>query len=149
MLLAQGFHSYVCLRAKRERNGIYNDSNFESDLMNSYAWDTATLFLQKFDNRTNKASLKPYSQQTSLNDSLASQGTNNLSEISKKDVICNVWDMASNCIEWTTETSSSSNRPCTSRGGIYYNSLVFTSYRRSNNTSLSSDYISFRSLLYM
>ena len=24
MLLAQGFHSYVCLRAKRERNGIYN-----------------------------------------------------------------------------------------------------------------------------
>ena len=76
--------------------GMYNDRNFESDLMNSYAWDTAIVFLQKFDNRANKASLKPYSRQNSLNTSLASQGTNNL-EVSKQDVICNVYDMASNC----------------------------------------------------
>ena len=35
--------------------GMYSsDSNFESDLMNSYAWDTAIVFLQKFDNRANK-----------------------------------------------------------------------------------------------
>ena len=101
--------------------GMYSsDSNFESDLMNSYAWDTAIVFLQKFDNRTNKASLKPYSQQNSLNTgSLASQGTNNLSDASKKDVICNVYDMASNCVEWTTETFSDSSIPCTSRGGCY------------------------------
>ncbi len=46
---------------------MYSDSNFESDLMNSYAWDTAIVFLQKFDNRANKASLKPYSRQNSLN----------------------------------------------------------------------------------
>ena len=53
---------------------MYSDSNFESDLMNSYAWDTAIVFLQKFDNRANKASLKPYSRQNSLNTgSLASQ----------------------------------------------------------------------------
>ena len=126
--------------------GMYSDSNFESDLMNSYAWDTAVYFLQKFDNRTNKASLKPYSQQNSLNDSLASQGTNNLSDISKKDVICNVYDMASNCYEWTTETSSDSNRPCTIRGGYYY--YGYTSNRFDNSTT-SSDGISFRPLLYM
>ena len=99
--------------------GMYSDSNFESDLMNSYAWDTAIVFLQKFDNRANKASLKPYSQQNSLNGNLASQGTNNLSDTSKQDVICNVYDMASNCTEWTTETSSSSSYPCTFRGGDY------------------------------
>ena len=96
---------------------MYSDSNFESDLMNSYAWDTAVYFLQKFDNRANKASLKPYSQQNSLNDDLASQGTNNLTDASKQDVICNVYDMASNCHELTTETSSDSRYPCTYRGG--------------------------------
>ena len=130
--------------------GMYSsDSNFESDLMNSYAWDTAIVFLQKFDNRANKASLKPYSQQTSLNDSLASQGTNNLSEGSKQDVICNVYDMASNCWEWTTETFSNSYYPCTSRGGNYGFSSSYTSRRLSYGTSSSFDNVSFRSLLYM
>ena len=130
--------------------GMYSsDSNFESDLMNSYAWDTAIVFLQKFDNRANKASLKPYSRQTSLNDSLASQGTNNLSEGSKQDVICNVYDMASNCWEWTTEAYSSSFTPCTSRGGNCNHSSYYTGYRYSFGTSGSGDTVSFRSLLYM
>ena len=129
--------------------GMYSDSNFESDLMNSYAWDTAIVFLQKFDNRANKASLKPYSRQNSLNDSLASQGTNNLSDASKQDVICNVYDMASNCWEWTTETYSDSTYPCTLRGGNYYYSGYYTSFRVDNVTSRSDDFISFRSLLYM
>ena len=130
--------------------GMYSDSNFESDLMNSYAWDTAIVFLQKFDNRANKT--KPYSRQNSLNtrsDGLASQGTNNLSDASKQDVICNVWDMASNCSEWTTETSSDSSRPCTYRGGYYNYSSICTSTRISNGTSDSYAFISFRSLLYM
>ena len=131
--------------------GMYSsDSNFESDLMNSYAWDTAIVFLQKFDNRANKASLKPYSQQTSLNTgSLANQGTNNLSDASKQDVICNVYDMASNCMEWTTETYSHSGYPCTGRGGYYTYSNYYTSRRGYSNASVSFDYISFRSLLYM
>ena len=136
-------------KAAELSRGMYSDSNFESDLMNSYAWDTAIVFLQKFDNRANKASLKPYSRQTSLNDSLASQGTNNLSDGSKQDVICNVYDMASNCYEWTTETSSYSSWPCTFGGGKYYN-LSYTSTRSSgNDTSHSNDCVSFRSLLYM
>ncbi len=110
----------------------------------------SNVFLQKFDNRANKASLKPYSRQNSLNTSLASQGTNNLSDASKQDVICNVYDMASNCLEWTTETSSGSYGPCTSRGGEY----DISSYSASNRdygSSTSSSYggISFRSLLYM
>ena len=137
------------LQAAELSRGMYNDSNFESDLMNSYAWDTAVYFLQKFDNRANKASLKPYSRQNSLNGSLASQGTNNLSDASKQDVICNVYDMASNCIEWTTETYSSSSGPCTYRGGYYGYSNYHTSYRFYSSTSTSFDNISFRSLLYM
>ena len=122
-------------KAAELSRGMYSDSNFESDLMNSYAWDTAIVFLQKFDNRENKTN--PYSQQTSLNDSFANQGTNNLSDASKQDVICNVYDMASNCVEWTTETYSSSGTPCTSRGGFYSCSGDYTSIRFCNNTSLA------------
>ena len=137
------------LQAAELSRGMYSDSNFESDLMNSYAWNTAVYFLQKFDNRANKASLKPYSRQTSLNDSLASQGTNNLSDASKQDVICNVYDMASNCYEWTTETHSSSYNPCTFRGGDYYHDTHYPSGRSVYPTDFSIDFLSFRSLLYM
>ncbi len=136
-------------KAAELSRGMYSDSNFESDLMNSYAWDTAIVFLQKFDNRANKASLKPYSRQNSLNGSLASQGTNNLSDASKQDVICNVYDMAGNCIEWTTETFSSSNVPCTRRGGSYNYNYNYTSSRSYYEARDSRDTLSFRSLLYM
>ncbi len=134
-------------KAAELSRGMYSDSNFESDLINSYAWDTAIVFLQKFDNRTSKT--KPYSRQNSLNDELASQGTNNLSDISKKDVICNVWDMASNCREWTTETCSVSYGPCTHRGGYCSDGYRYTSYRDDFNAAGSSIDISFRPLLYM
>ena len=134
-------------KAAELSRGMYSDSNFESDLMNSYAWDTAIVFLQKFDNRANKT--KPYSRQHSLNNSLASQGTNNLSDASKQDVICNVYDMASNCYECTTETYSDSNRPCAIRGGFYSSSSYYESNRSSCDTNYSSSILSFRSLLYM
>ena len=137
-------------KAAELSRGMYSsDSNFESDLMNSYAWDTAIVFLQKFDNRANKASLKPYSRQNSLNDSLASQGTNNLSDASKQDVVCNVYDMASNCWEWTTETYSDPKGPCTRRGGSYFSSKNCTRLRNYNDTNFIYDDVSFRPLLYM
>ena len=136
-------------KAAELSRGMYSDSNFESDLMNSYAWDTAIVFLQKFDNRANKASLKPYSRQTGLNGSLASQGTNNLSDASKQDVVCNVYDMASNCWEWTTETYSDPKGPCTRRGGSYFSSKNCTRLRNYNDTDFIYDDVSFRPLLYI
>ena len=131
--------------------GMYTGTPFESDLINSYAWDTATLFLQTFDNRTNKDSLKKYSRQTSLNtynDGLATQGTNKL-EASKIDKICNVYDMASNYIEWSTETDSISGLPCTERGGYGLGSGFYTSYLDRSYTTDSSNDSSFRPLLYL
>ena len=130
--------------------GMYTGTPFESDLMNSYVWDTATLFLQTIDNRTTDKTTK-YSRQTSLNgvsDGLASKGTNNLADTSKQDKICNVYDMASNCVEWSTETYSYSNDPCTTRGGYYTNSY-YTSLRNSVFKTLSYNTYSFRPLLYL
>ena len=129
--------------------GMYEGTPFESDLINSYAWDTATLFLQTFDNRTNKDSVKKYSRQNSLNlGNPVNTGTNNLTEASKIDKICNVYDMASNCFEWSTETYSISS-PCTERGGFYGYSGRYTSIRRYDSMTYSNNDGSFRPILYL
>ena len=132
--------------------GMYNAGTlFESDLINSYAWDTATLFLQTFDNRVNKNTLKVYSRQNSLNDgTLATQGTNKLTDTNVQDKICNVYDMASNCLEWSTETSSRSGLMCTNRGGGQHRiNEYYTSIRNSDTNNFNSYSTSFRPILYL
>ena len=92
---------------------MYSANNyFESDLINSYAWDTAVLFLQEYDNRIeavkdNSNYKAKYSIQARLSVRIKNTGTN-ASSIAEdnKDKICNVYDMADNCYEWTTETSN-------------------------------------------
>ena len=127
--------------------GMYaENSNFTSDLMNSYAWDTAIDFLQKCDNRTDKT--RPYSRQSAVNyQNFAAQGTNNLET---KDQICNIFDMASNCYEWTTETYSFANLPCVYRGGNFLTSYYYTARRSLTGTSDSgAGLTAFRPLLYL
>ena len=107
-----------------------------SDLMNSYAWDTAILFIQE--NGKNH-----YSRQDgqSINSSKQTTGLSG-------DVQLNIYDMAGNCREWTTETYSSLNSPCVSRGG-HYDSYRYTSNRNIFSTSSSGTNTSFRPLLYL
>ena len=113
-----------------------NTHPFTSDLMNSYAWDTATLFAQSCGTNSK------YSRQNRLSTSFSSTGTTN-------DVQCNIYDMASNVREWTTETSSYSGFACVNRGGLYNYSSNYTSTRTYHSTSGSDISIGFRSLLYL
>ena len=108
-----------------------------SDLVNSYAWDTAILFIQKYAD-------SDYSRQDgkSINSSKQTTGLSG-------DIQLNIYDMAGNCREWTTETSSISAFPCVVRGGIYNDSNYYTSYRIYNNTTGAFSGFSFRSLLYL
>ena len=125
---------------------MYDENDyFQSDLINSYAWDTATLFLQEYDNRTG-SNLTKYSLQNSINGSLLATGT--VSE-TNKDKICNVYDMASNCYEWTTETCSVSGCPCVLRGGYYGYSSYCTCYRGYTSTTDADGNYSFRPVLYV
>ena len=132
--------------AERSQKMYAENSNFTSDLVNSYAWDTAITFLQTFDNRAEEAKTKPYSQQNSLNSSFAEKGTN---QLETKDIICNIYDMASNMFEWSTETYSTTLSPCVWRGGHYGVSDGYTSYRYSFYTADSNDRSAFRPLLYL
>ena len=122
---------------------MYTNKPYESDLINSYAWDTAIIFFQEFgDNST-------YASKSTVNHSLANTGTSGTSYTGTKDEICNVYDMASNCMEWSTETFSYSNSPCTKRGGGCTNSNYYTSNHCNNDTAYAYAGSSFRPLLYM
>ena len=104
-------YNYVTQKQASELSGnMYNNENFECDLVNSYAWDTAIEFLQECSGEEN------YSRKTSINiGSLANKGT-------LDDNVCNIFDMASNCYEWSTERivyENENDSPCVLRGGIY------------------------------
>ena len=121
------------------KNMYKNDKYVESDLINSYAWDTAIVYIQAMGN-SNYANAN-----RGTNTSLKDTG-------STGDEKCKIFDMAANTAEWTTEYStdpdSSIAVPCTFRGGCCYNSDFYTSFRGSYGTSGYS-FMSFRPILYV
>ena len=122
------------------QNMYKNDKYVESDLINSYAWDTAIVYIQAMGN-SNYANAK-----RGTNTSLKDTG-------STGDEKCKIFDMAGNLNEWTTEYSTSTRNscayPCTVRGGSYYGSSSYTSIRRDYYGTLSYNHLSFRPLLYV
>ena len=135
---ASVWNNITQINAVAECNNMYETDDVNSELINSYAWDTAILFIQK--NGQNN-----YSRQESLNtetDGLLNTGMSG-------DKQCNVYDMASNCREWTTETYTNPNSPCTNRGGFYIASYSYTNSRNASSIENYSEYHSFRPILYM
>ena len=124
-------------------NTYAESSSVKSDLINSYAWDTAIVYIQE-------AGHTNYANQTRKHTSLSNTG--NLAE-GIKDEVCKINDMASNIWEWTTEhsdnTYSSNANPCVYRGGFYGGSNGYTAYRSYNNSTYSNHFVGFRLSLYM
>ena len=132
--------------AKVARNMYLNNQDIngntvgvESDLVNSYAWDTAIVYIQEMGN-TDYANKK--------------DGNGTLKDTGKTgDVVCNIYDMAGNTEEWTTEystyTLSRVAHPCVLRGGYYDYSDDYTARRSNSIATNSSYYFSFRSTLYV
>ena len=132
------------------RNMYGSEAKVTSDLINSYAWDTAIVFIQKCGTESNSSTYSYTVGQSSTSTSAPqTTGTNILSATSKVDKQCNIFDMAGNCFEWTTETHSDSYAPCVSRGGNYSYSNYYTSYRGYSSTSRAESIFSFRPLLYL
>ena len=127
--------------SKNMYNDGYKTGTFSSDMVNSYAWDTAIIFIQTFEEdgrsyyRMNKSG------------EFTSTGGN-------KDEYCNINDMSGNAEEWSTETSGSITHPCVFRGGCYNSgddcTDFYTSFRHGNTPSGSAANAgSFRPLLYL
>ena len=117
---------------------MYTSTSFESDLVNSYAWDTAIVFIQTYSGDND------YSKEVgpTFSSTLKASGTT-------ADKRCNIYDMASNTAEWTTETSTRAGYPCTGRGGLYDDSFNYTANRYNGGTSYGDVIVSFRPLLYV
>ena len=135
--------------AAREMYGEVKENNelvYASDLVNSYAWDTAIIFIQTYSTGTDASTYASKNKSTSFTNT----GINN-------DKYCNIWDMSGNAYEWTTEYSTVSSSgyfdPCVRRGGYYYagNGEAYncTSYRNYNFTTNSSSIFGLRPLLYV
>ena len=86
---------------------MYGDTtNYASDLVNSYAWDTAIIFIQTYSTETDAST---YANQNKSTSSTTAGGNT--------DKYCNIWDMSGNVQEWTTEYNANSNNRCITRGG--------------------------------
>ena len=133
----------------REMYGEVKENNelvYASDLINSYAWDTAIVFIQTYSGKTDYAS----HNESKTTKAFTATGKNN-------DKYCNIWDMSGNASEWTTEYSTDSRGsyfyPCVPRGG-YYGSVSgiaggYTSLRNSYETTDHNSLYGLRPLLYV
>ena len=124
------------------QNMYANDTTVgvESDLTNSYAWDTAIVFIQSM-----KAENSNYANENYSATSIANTGET-------IDKVCNIFDISSNISEWTTEYSTKtegSENPCTYRGGSYRMANDKAGSRKSYKASMNSSLIGFRVLLYV
>ena len=134
------------------RDMYKSEAKVTSDLINSYAWDTAIVFIQECGTESNSSTYSSTVGESSTSTSAPqTTGTNILKATSKVDKQCNIFDMAGNCYEWTTETESEFYNPCVVRGGVYLSSssVDCTSLRANNLTSDARSISSFRPLLYL
>ena len=118
---------------------MYLNKPFTTDLVNSFAWDTAIAFIQSFEDTD-------YSLKTSVNSSISTTGTVGTET---EDKVCNIYDMASNCIEWSTETCSDEDNNCTVRGGMCRIDYFTAGFRYLSFDDGTNDYYSFRPVLYL
>ena len=135
----------------REMYGEVKENNelvYASDLVNSYAWDTAIIFIQTYSTGEDASSYASKNKSTSF----AKTGINT-------DKYCNICDMSGNAFEWTTEYSTylypgtSSFCPCVYRGGYYVAddgfAVNYTSFRYCTITTNSDSFYGLRPLLYV
>lgn len=128
-------------QASERAGNMYSSDSFTSDLANSYAWDTAIAFIQAVQD-------SDYSIQECTQRELAKCGETINSNENANDVRCNIYDMAGNTYEWTTETIYGSGDQYVNRGSGY--TVVNTTQGRSSNTNgASSASRCFRVILYL
>ena len=136
--------------SKLSRDMYGSEAKVTSDLINSYAWDTAIVFIQKCGTESNSSTYSKTDGDSSRSTSAPqTTGTNILNATKKVDKQCNIFDMAGNCWEWTTETRDNPNRPCVYRGGCCDYRCGYPSNRGHYTTDGAVIYTSFRPLLYL
>lgn len=136
-------------KAYKQAKEMYGVNGYvTSELISSYAWDTALNFICQ--NNENG-----YKLATTTDSSYGNIGTENRTNTGMytSDKYSNVYDMLGNCLEWTTEAigGTAGYTTCVGRGGYYDSpySLNYAAYRGTYSESSSDPDISFRIQLYI
>jgi len=119
-------------------NEMYNghQSGIKSKLVNGYAWDTVLKFINAVEGKNIDTDSSAWGNHKS---SIANTGT------TSKAVACNIYDIAGNLYEWTTEKYSTTN--AVYRGGSYSSDgSLFTVGRRWYGDIVGKD--GFRPILF-
>ena len=115
-------------QAKSQIEEMYGENiNVESELISSYAWDTALNFICQ----TNVESGEGYNLAITTSSQYGNIGTYQEENTGAytADNYSNIHDLLGNRREWTTEYCSNSRNPCAIRGGDYvYNSYYAASH---------------------
>ena len=142
--LAEGFKTQQGYKAKTK-------------LVSSYAWDTTIAFLQKVNSDYGSSSEEGNYKNTTFSYTDIT-GVSKTKETSSKVLVptgqttpvCNIYDMGGNVLEWTTESSSGSDGPCTGRGGDYNSNFAGTpAGYRNYRSGTAYDYVGFRLTLFL
>ncbi len=135
-----------------QAEAIDNGSSFvTSELISSYAWDTALNFICQ--NNT-------YTLATTTSSSYANLETDQMynTGMYSKDNYCNIHDLLGNVAEWTTEWSDWTqimSSPCVLRGGDasttirFLSSVGYAAIRDSYIVGYNDGYLGFRTQLYI
>ena len=142
--LAEGFATKQVYKAKTK-------------LVSSYAWDTTIEFIQKvnsdYGNRSEEGNYFDttfsYTDITGAKQTKASSDYE-LVPTGQTIPVCNIYDMGGNVFEWTTESSSITNRPYARRGGYYHDNFAVSpaGYRYRDSDGAYGN-IGFRLTLFM
>ena len=133
--------------AKTKSEEMYSENpeiKATTQLISSYAWDTALNFIcqnSEFGYTLAKAADSKYGNIAT--DKPAKTGKTD------KDCYSNIFDFIGNYLEYTTEYSDTDNYPCVYRGGHYGYSYYYPSIRCYELLNSATEYISFRVQLYV
>ena len=128
-----GINPYVDItrdQAKTQAEAIYSGNSYvTSELISSYAWDTALNFICQ----TNSAG---YTLATTTSSSYGNIDTENktLTGNYEKDKYSNIFDFLGNCYEWTTEYCNHGSMSWVTRGGRCITIGNYAAYRNASWT---------------
>ena len=136
---------------------IITNSEVNSYLCSSYAWDTAVNFIQNNSTAKNYATSiegfngnwNPQAVKDPSGNVIKPAGTSQQLNTGLTTQFCNIFDMGGNEAEFTTELNPGTSETVVLRGGDYNYGIVPAGYRSDINSGYAGIYSGFRATLFL
>ena len=136
---------------------IITNSEVNSYLCSSYAWDTAVNFIQNNSTAKNYATSiegfngnwNPQAVKDPSGNVIKPAGTSQQLNTGLTTQFCNIFDMGGNEAEFTTELNPGTSETVVLRGGLYSYRNAPAGYRWDNGSGVADIYYGFRATLFL